>query len=94
MAAGFENDVPHFNHQGHYQTQSNIERSRHKARRKRDVRLDELEQEGRGGSTLFNFVWVSGMFVGIFAVGGLLSGQSRGPRRQKEGNGGPSEANV
>ncbi|EMC97530.1 hypothetical protein BAUCODRAFT_33248 [Baudoinia panamericana UAMH 10762] len=72
FTTGFDNDVNHFDHEGHYRTHSDIERTRHRARRKlhhgvRGVRGEEIEYES-GGSMLFNFLMVSGVLV--FAFGG------------------------
>ena len=84
--AGYDNDVPHFDQRGHYQTHSGIERTRHKARRKRDVRIDEAEMD-RGSSAAFGFVMLSGVLAAILGVPVLIgSFTGGGGRRQKESN--------
>ena len=83
---GYDNDVPHFDQRGHYQTHSGIERTRHKARRKTTIRVEEAEESARGSSVAFGFVMLSGVLGIILAVpviiGNFQSGQQR---RQKEG---------
>ena len=81
---GFDNDVPHFDQRGHYQTHNDIERTRHKARRRRmEGRIHEAELEG-GTSNLMNFLLVSGVLATILGVpvvlGGLLGDGGRGKR--------------
>ncbi|KAF2480124.1 hypothetical protein BDY17DRAFT_256439 [Neohortaea acidophila] len=65
---GWDNDVRHFDQRAHTQTHSNIEQTRHKARRRREVRSDDTSPESSGGSVLFNFLWVSGTLVGLLWV--------------------------
>lgn len=86
FAQGFDNDVPHFDHRGHYQTHSGIERTRHKARRKRTVRVEEAETD-RGTSTLVGFVMLSGVLAAVLGVP-LVIGSMQGSRgKQKDGKG-------
>ncbi|KAF2770061.1 DnaJ-domain-containing protein, partial [Teratosphaeria nubilosa] len=60
---GFDNDVRHFDQKGHYRTHSEIERTRHKARRKQyTISEDDIAAAAAGGtSTLANFVMISGV---------------------------------
>jgi curved DNA-binding protein CbpA len=69
FASGYDSDVPHFDHRGHYQTHSEIERTRHKARRKQSqtVRREEAEAYERGTSTGLGFVTIS--IVLLLALG-------------------------
>lgn len=83
---GYDNDVPHFDHRGHYQTHSEIERTRHKARRKRtDVRVEQAEMD-RGTSALFGFVMLSGVLAAVLGVPVMIGKlQASRQTRQKEG---------
>ena len=78
---GFDNDVPHFDQGGHFRTHSEIERSRHRARRRRTVRVEEAEEEVGGGSSLGGFVMVCGVLATILAVpvgiGAVIGGRRR-----------------
>lgn len=79
-------DVPHFDPRAHTQTQSKIEQTRHKARRKatRD-RMEEAEKEtagSAGGSTLFNFTWVSGMLLALVWMSGRMTSETSVKRKQ------------
>lgn len=79
FTAGFDNDVPHFDQQGHYQTHSTIEKTRHKARRKRQTGFDGLEDldlpgSGAAPSVLFNFFVMCGALSIIFGVTSVLTG--------------------
>ncbi|KAG9548512.1 DnaJ-domain-containing protein, partial [Aureobasidium melanogenum] len=68
--AGFNNDVPHFDRDGHFRTHDNVMKNRHKARRRSDgVTTDDIL-----GSTsmLVNFVLLSGVLAVIFGVSGFL----------------------
>jgi hypothetical protein len=80
FAMGYDNDVRHFDHLGHYRTHSDIERTRHKARRK-VVQDAEEEYEG-GNSTLFNFFMLSGMLGVVFITSGVIWGLSSDERRK------------
>ncbi|KAI5201669.1 DnaJ-domain-containing protein [Aureobasidium subglaciale] len=68
--AGYNNDVPHFDREGHFRTHDNVQKNRHRARRRTgDVSTDDIL-----GSTsmLFNFVLLSGVLTVIFGVSGIL----------------------
>ncbi|KAK5133987.1 hypothetical protein LTR08_007107 [Meristemomyces frigidus] len=90
FASGHAHDVPHFDRHGHTRTHSEIERTRHKARRKQwdsTRSADDGDREGgdrdaldySGGSTmLVNFVVMCGVLVTIFAVSGTLFGVGGG----------------
>ncbi|QIW98090.1 hypothetical protein AMS68_003608 [Peltaster fructicola] len=75
FAHGLENDVPHFNSRGHYETHSTIERTRHKARRK-VVRNDETDAAAAGG-TVFAFVMVSAVLGFGILITGAITGAAR-----------------
>jgi curved DNA-binding protein CbpA len=83
FTSGFDNDVRHFDQAGHHRTHSEIERTRHKARRKRRVNAAELESEYGGGSVLFNFVMISGILGVIFGISGAIAGTGGAERKQK-----------
>lgn len=87
FTTGYGSDVPHFDNRAHQQTQNNIERSRHKARRKRDTRFDGVEEEASGGSTMTSFLWISGLLAGMFGLSGVLATRSKAAVRVKEENG-------
>lgn len=88
FTTGFDNDVPHFDHRGHYQTHSTIERTRHKARRKaQEERIDEAEMD-RGTSAAFGFFMLSGVLVatlGVPVLIGRFQGGREGQRRVRDG---------
>ncbi|KAK4549915.1 hypothetical protein LTR36_005216 [Oleoguttula mirabilis] len=80
FTTGVDNDVRHFDHQGHYRTHSTIERTRHKARRKQWQSVsdrDDLDYGG-GSSMLFNFVLMSGVLGSIFGISYGLFGVRSG----------------
>jgi len=87
FATGFDNDVPHFDQRGHYQTHSGIEKTRHKARRKRTVREEDLET-GTGNSVLFNFAMLSGVLGIIYGVTLSVFGAGSNKKKVKEDGGG------
>ena len=97
FARGFDNDVLHFDRTGHYQTHSDIERTRHRARRKQSPKVNaaDLPADSAGGgmSVVFNFLVVSGV-LGLVVASGLLVGKtmvsidSRQPPRRRNGNDG------
>lgn len=70
FTAGFDNDVPHFDQRGHYQTHSQIERTRHRARRKQQIRHEEAEGGG-SHSMAFSFLMLSTVLLVIFGASGL-----------------------
>lgn len=61
FAHGLDDDVPHFDSKGHYQTHSTIERTRHRARR----RATRVTGEGEHDTS-------SGIVLGFFTVSGIL----------------------
>ena len=75
FTSGFDNDVRHFDQEGHLRTHSTIEQMRHRARRKGRVRVDEGDYAGR--SSLFNFVVISGVLIGTFGISGTMLGLGR-----------------
>lgn len=95
FATGHDNDVRHFDQQGHYRTHSTIERTRHKARRRAwSHRGDDDVDYGGGGSSsvLFNFVLMSGVLASILGISyglfgyGSASGGSHGKGKKSAGN--------
>lgn len=86
-AMGFDNDVSHFDHKGHRRTHSDIERTRHRARRKRSARVSEPEFEHGGPDgdvgVAFNFFIVTGILALVVTSGFVFGGLSRsdGPKK-------------
>lgn len=81
FSAGFDNDVPHFDRRGHYQTHSGLEKGRARIRRKRGVSAEDLDFEG-GASVLFNFVAVSGAVGFIWLASGVMLSKGGGAARE------------
>nr|POF16432.1 dnaj-like protein [Quercus suber] len=71
FTSGFDNDVPHFDQRGHFQTHSQIERSRRQSKRRTEREM--AADQGGGNSTLFNFLIISGAFAIIFGVSGYVT---------------------
>jgi hypothetical protein len=68
--AGFNNDIPHWDREGHFRTHDNVMKNRHKARRRSaGVSTDDILGTT---SMLFNFVLLSGVLTVIFGVSGIL----------------------
>lgn len=88
FATGSADDVGHFDHRGHYATLSEIERTRHRARRKRavDAMRAEEEEEARGGGMGMGlaFVAISGVLAVGIGVPGMLITRGSGGMREKE----------
>lgn len=84
FAMGFDGDVPHFNNEAHTQTHSDLERTRHKARRKRTVRVEDIEVDTSGNSVLFNFFMLTGVLGVVAAVSHAVYGGSAAKGKQKE----------
>ncbi|KAK3112373.1 hypothetical protein LTR53_011413 [Teratosphaeriaceae sp. CCFEE 6253] len=83
FAAGFDNDVRHFDQRGHYKTHSTIEQMRHRARRRARVQVDEEGDRG-GASAGFTFVMICGILVGTFGITSValgMGGVERSGRR-------------
>ncbi|TKA24687.1 hypothetical protein B0A50_05675 [Salinomyces thailandicus] len=86
---GFEDDVGHFDSRGHRRRQADIERTRHRARRKsgRGVVEPEVDYDGGGGNpTVFNFVVVSGVLGVVLGSTRWLFGgeEEKGARKKGE----------
>ena len=77
-----DNDVPHFDQYGHQVRHENLDRSRHRARRRVERTLDDLDYGG-GSSPLFQFVMVSGVLGIILGVGSFVSRGSGTPVARK-----------
>ena len=62
------------------QTHEEIERTRHRARRRqRDARLEEMEAAGgAGNSVAFNFFLISGVLTFVLGLSGAFSGLQLG----------------
>lgn len=89
FARGLDDDVPHFDSRGHYQTHSTIEQTRHRARRRASGRAAGTGEVGgaeRAGDFLFNFLAVSGILVVIFGLSGLVLGTVKAPVKTKGGS--------
>ena len=83
---GFDNDVPHFDREGHLRTHDAVLKSRHRARRKRGGGFEDVEAESRGTSALFSFVLLSGVLVTIFGVSGMFRDLgTAGTKKKREG---------
>jgi len=82
FAQGMDNDVPHFDQHGHQVRHENLDRSRHRARRRVERTLDDLDYGG-GSSPLFQFVMVSGVLGIILGVGSFVSRGSGTPVARK-----------
>jgi hypothetical protein len=68
-----DGDIPHFDQQGHHVRHEKIERTRHRARRRAERTLDDLDYSG-GNSPLAMFFMMSGVLGVILGVGAFLSG--------------------
>ena len=80
---GFEDAVPHFDAGGHLRTHSEIERLRHRARRRRaTVRMEEVEA---GTSALGSFGLVCAVLATIVAVPVGIGAVVGSGRRRGEG---------
>lgn len=85
---GVDNDVPHFDQYGHQVRHEKLDRSRHRARRKVDRTLDDLDYSG-GSSALVQFVMISGVLGVILGVGSFVSGGPVRPvAKKKDGDDG------
>ncbi|KAK3680317.1 hypothetical protein LTR37_021342 [Vermiconidia calcicola] len=88
FTSGYDNDVPHFDQRGHYQTHSQIERTRHKARRKHvdHIRMEAAEAD-RGTSVMLSFFMLGGVLLAVLgvpmAIGTFMN--QRGKRQKDEG---------
>ncbi|GAB7355046.1 hypothetical protein MBLNU459_g5644t1 [Dothideomycetes sp. NU459] len=78
---GLDNDVPHFDRDGHFRTHESVERARHRARRRQAV-AEEMAG-GSGPSMLFNFFLLSGVLTVIFGVTGALFRGGAGDARRR-----------
>lgn len=89
FARGDDHDVPHFDQRGHFVRHEKIEKTRHRARRKVERTLDDLDYSGGGASPLFNFIMISGALAVIVSVSGLLLGGSpKSHSKKKDGEDG------
>ena len=61
----------------------NLERTRHKARRRVERTLDDLDYGG-GSSPIFQFFLVSGVLALIWGVGAFISGGTSKPVARKK----------
>lgn len=76
--------MPHFDQQGHYERHENIHKSRHRARRKVEKTLDDMDYAGGGNSPLFQFFLVGGALCFILGVGTFISGGTTKPVAKKK----------
>ena len=80
--------MPHFDQHGHQVRHENLDRSRHRARRRVERTLDDLDYSG-GSSPLVQFVLISGVLGIILGVGSFVSrGNPRPVAKRKEGDDG------
>jgi len=70
-----DNDVPHFDQEGHHVRHEKIEKTRHRARRREERTLDDLDYSGRN-SPLAMFFVISGVLGVIWGVGTFVTGGS------------------
>ncbi|CAK3868564.1 -domain-containing [Lecanosticta acicola] len=84
FAQGVDNDVPHFDNRAHTRTHSEIERNRHRTRRKRAVRYEEADLGG-GSSSIFNFFVISGLLGSIALFSSAAYGAAV-PSQKKQSN--------
>lgn len=88
FAHGLDDDVPHFDSRGHYQTHSTIERTRHKARR-RVVRVTDDGSSSDSSSIILAFFTVSGvLLLGMSLGGGFSTPANKATPSAVEGRGG------
>ena len=80
---GEENDVPHFDQKGHYQTHETLEQRRKRMRQR--LRRDENDLDYSGNSSpLFNFFLVSGALAVIFGVSSLILSGGTPKKKDRE----------
>ncbi|PSK34345.1 DnaJ subfamily B member 9 [Elsinoe australis] len=83
FAPGWDNDVPHFDRQGHYRTQESVERMRRRAR-------NEEVEVGASGGVLGPFIAVTGVIGFVFAISAFFAPPTVSKRedcRRREGGG-------
>ncbi|GAB7342213.1 hypothetical protein MBLNU457_g0460t1 [Dothideomycetes sp. NU457] len=73
FAQGLDNDVPHFDRAGHFRTQEEVQRARHR-KRSPGVQnaMDDFENSAK--SSLVSFVVISGVLAVILTVSGFFVG--------------------
>lgn len=76
MDAGFENDVPHFDHQGHFRTQQQYEQRRRKRMAEQFVPVKE------GAGPWANFFFVSGILTIAFGLPSVVIAAIAQPGRR------------
>ena len=83
---GGDNDVPHFDSRGHYQTHETLEQRRLRMRQRvRRSAEDEAGYGGNGGGgPIFNFILVSGILAIGFGVSSLVVGERTPKKKSKE----------
>jgi hypothetical protein len=82
-----DNDIPHFDQKEHHVRHEKIERTRHRARRRVERTLDDLDYSGGGNSPLAMFFLMSGVLGVILGVGAFVSGGAtvKAVPKKKEG---------
>lgn len=86
FTSGFDNDVPHFDQEGHYRTHSEIEKARQQTRRRTTTRISAEDYES-GSSQLFNFILVSGILAAAISIAAAINSlgeKSRTTKRSKD----------
>lgn len=75
FAAGFDNDVPHFDRAGHFRTQESVQKMRHRSRRDGGWAPEEHVPDPRaGGSALGGFLVVTGVLAIALGLGAVFDG--------------------
>jgi len=64
--------VPHFDQAGHFRTQEEVQRARHRRRAGVQSAIDDFENSAK--SSLVSFVMISGVMVVILTVSGFFAG--------------------
>lgn len=76
FTAGFDNDVPHFDQRGHYETHERVAKGRHKTRRKVERVMEDFESGGGGamGGSWGAFVVICGVLGIALGAPAMMSG--------------------
>lgn len=83
---GFDNDVPHFDRQGHKRTHDSVAQHFHKRKTQREGAHFAEDLARSGGSLLFNFILVGGAVVLIIMSRNLFKNDGK-RKKGREGSG-------